>query len=251
MTPGARAAALAVAALVVLGMLAGCDDDGGGAGSSADRPLTVYGAASLADVLPAIDPRADYAFAASDTLATQIREGAPADVYAAANTRLPGELFAEGLVEEPLTFATNRLVLLVQRGNPRGIRGVGDLTGDALVVMAGAGAPVGDYTRDVLDRLGAADLVGRAASQEDDVRAVAGKVALGEADAGFAYATDARAVADDVEAIALPPSAQPPIEYGIAVVAGGDDIAAARAFVDAVLSPGGRRALEAAGFGVP
>lgn len=111
--------------------------------------------------------------------------------------------------------------------------------------------PVGDYTREVLANLGSTGLVDRAASQEDDVRAVTGKVALGEADAGFAYATDALAVADDVEAIEIPADAQPPINYGIAVVADGEQKAAAQAFIDAVLAPEGRRALEAAGFGLP
>jgi molybdate transport system substrate-binding protein len=240
-------------ALFVLGLVAGCGGDGAGGGSTGDSSSpTVYGAASLTDVFPKIEPSAEYNFAASDTLATQIREGAPADVFAAANTRLPNELFKEGLVEKPVTFATNRLMLLVQEGNPKAIRSVQDLTGEGITfVMADKGVPVGDYTREVLTNLGAADLVGRAASQEDDVRAVTGKVALGEADAGFAYTTDALAVADDVDAIEIPADAQPPINYGIAVVTDSDKKAAAQAFIDSVLSPEGRKELEAAGFGLP
>jgi molybdate transport system substrate-binding protein len=243
--------ALLLLAVAAVALAVGCGDDGDAGGTNRAGDVTVFAAASLTDVLPQIDPAAGYSFAGSDTLATQIREGAPADVYAAANERLPDELFEEGLVREPVVFATNRLVLLVPAGNPRGISGVDDLGPGTTVVMADEGVPVGDYTREVLANLDASDLVGRAASQEDDVRAVTGKVALGEADAGFAYATDAVAVADDVEAVEIPLAAQPPIRYGIAVVAGSDRAEAARAFVDRVRSPEGRAALEAAGFGVP
>ncbi|HEX2503914.1 MAG TPA: molybdate ABC transporter substrate-binding protein [Miltoncostaeaceae bacterium] len=248
------ALALVALALVALVVMAGCgdDDDDEGGGAQPASSLTVFAAASLTDVFPQIEPGAEYNFAASDTLATQIREGAPADVYAAANERLPNELFDEGLVDQPITFATNELVLLVQTGNPEGIQGVTDLEKEGVTfVMADEGVPVGDYTRDVLANLNRSELVGRAASQEDDVRAVTGKVALGEADAGFAYATDALAVAEDVEAVAIPARAQPPINYGIAVVADSEDKEAAQVFIDAVLSPAGQDALEAAGFGVP
>jgi molybdate transport system substrate-binding protein len=230
---------------MLAGLAAACgggDDDG----------LTVLGAASLTDVLPAVDDAPAYQFAASDTLAAQIREGAAADVYAAADERLPGELFADGLVERPRVFATNRLVLLVPRGNPAGIRGVDDLAADGVrFVLAAEGVPVGDYARAVLAELGRPALVERAASFEDDVRSVTGKVALGEADAGFAYATDAAAVAGDVEVVELPAGAQPPIRYGVAVVSASDAPEAARAYVDRLLGPEGREALEAAGFGVP
>lgn len=244
--PGpARWCAAVLACLALLGAAA-CGD------GSDDGDLTVLAAASLTDVLPQIDDAPSYSFEASDVLATQIREGAPADVYAAANTRLPNELNGEGLVDEPQVFATNRLVLLVPKGNPKGISGVQDLAGDDVTyVMAAEGVPVGDYTREVLANLDAEDLVTGAASFEDDVRSVTAKVALGEADAGFAYATDAQAVADDVEAVELPANAQVPIEYGIAVVSASENGEAARAFVERVLGPDGRAALEAAGFGVP
>jgi molybdate transport system substrate-binding protein len=241
-----RVAAAIVLALVV-GVVAAA-----GCGGDDDSRLTVLGASSLTDVLPAIDASAEYQFAGSDTLAAQIREGAPADVYAGANTRLPDELLAEGLVEKPQVFATNRLVLLVPRGNPASIRTIADLDRDGVrFVMAAEGVPAGDYTREVLAALGRDDLVGRAASYEDDVRGVTGKVALGEADAGFAYATDAVAVGDEVEVVELPARAQAPIRYGIAVVATSGDPDAAQAYVDRVLGPEGRAALEAAGFGLP
>jgi molybdate transport system substrate-binding protein len=252
------AIAAAIALLVALALslvLLGCGDDsdsGSGTTTSATNEITVYAAASLTDVFPTIDPAPEYNFAGSDTLATQIREGAPADVYAAANQRLPNELNADGLVEKPVPFATNRLVLLVEKGNPKGITGVQDLDKDGVTfVMADEGVPVGDYTRTVLENLGQGDLVAKAASQEDDVRAVTGKVALGEADAGFAYATDALAVADDVQAVELPADAQPPIVYAMAIVTGSAKKDQAQAVVDKVLSPEGQEALRAAGFGVP
>jgi molybdate transport system substrate-binding protein len=222
-----------------------------GCGGADEGQLTVYAAASLTDVLREIDPSPRYSFAGSDELATQIREGAPADVYVAASTTYPRELFDEGLVDEPLVFATNRLVLVVPSDNPAGIDEVGDVArpGTRLVVAA-EGVPAGDYTRTVLETLGLDAALGNVVSNEEDVKGVVAKVSLGEADAGFVYATDA-AVVDDVRAIELPEAAQPPVEYAVAVVSSGSSRDAAHAFVARLLGPGGREALEAAGFGIP
>ncbi len=232
---------------VLVGFTWGC-----GGSDSEDGPLDVYAAASLAEVFPQIDPNARFSFAGSDELATQIREGARADVFAAASSKYPQELFAEDLVEEPVTFASNRLVLIVPKANPAAIESVEDILqpGTRLVVAA-EGVPVGDYTRTVLDTLGLSAALDNVISNEDDVKGVAGKVALGEADAGFVYATDVTPVADRVLAVELPDDAQPPIEYQAAVVVGTDDEAGARAFVEALRSLRGREALEQAGFVVP
>ena len=213
-----------------------------------ERLLTVYAAASLTEVFPTIES-ARYNFAGSDELATQIREGAPADVYAAVSSRYPQELFEEGLVEEPVTFASNRLVLIVPRDNPAGIEAVEDVTrpGTKLVIAA-EGVPVGDYTREVLDELKLARALDNVVSNEDDVKGVVGKVSLGEAEAGFVYATDAAAAGDDVRVIELPKGSQPPIEYQIAVVTGSKNKEAAEAFVQKVLAPRGQQALDSAGF---
>jgi molybdate transport system substrate-binding protein len=155
-------------------------------------------------------------------------------------------------VEKPVTFATNRLVLVVPRANPGGIEGVEDvLQPGTKLVVAAEGVPVGDYTRALLEALGLSAALDNVVSNEDDVKGVAGKVALGEADAGFVYATDVRAVADRVLAIQVPEDAQPPIEYLVAVVAGTDDEDAARAFVKRLRGERGRAALERAGFVVP
>ena len=230
-------------------MLLGAGCGGSNAGS---EPLDVYAAASLAEVFPEIEPDANFSFAGSDELATQIREGAPADVYAAASSKYPQELYDEGLVAEPVTFATNRLVLVVPKANPGAIESVEDLLrpGTRLVVAA-EGVPVGDYTRTVLETLGLSAALENVVSNEDDVKGVAGKVALGEADAGFVYATDVTPVTDRVLAIERPNDAQPPIEYQVAVVVDSDDEDAAAEFVEKLLGAEGRAALERAGFGVP
>jgi molybdate transport system substrate-binding protein len=232
--------------LLAAAVLAGC-----GGGDDEAGELTVYAAASLTDVLPAVEPDARYSFAGSDELATQIREGAPADVYAAASTRYPDELSGAGLVDEPLVFATNRLVLIVPSDNPARIQEVNDVArpGTKLVVAA-EGVPVGDYARTVLGNLKLEDALANVVSNEDDVKGVVAKVSIGEADAGFVYATDA-AVADGVRVVELPDGAQPPIEYAVAVVASTSREDAARAFVQKLRGPEGREALRAAGFGVP
>jgi molybdate transport system substrate-binding protein len=236
-----RRCALLLAALV----LAGCGGDD-------DEPLTVFAAASLTEVFRELSPETRFNFAGSDELATQIREGARPDVYAAASPRYPEELREEGLIEEPRTFATNRLVLVVPAANPAGIEALDDVGREGVKLVVGAeGVPVGDYTRAVLEAAGRERLLDRVVSEEEDVKGVVGKVALGEADAGFVYATDARAAADDVRAIELPREAQADVRYLVAVVRGTDQAEEARAFVDLLLRERGRRLLREAGFGVP
>lgn len=225
-------------------VLLGCGGD--------DSTLTVFAAASLRDVLPRIDPDARYSFAGSDEQAAQIREGAPADVYAAASPRHPAELAQDGIVEQPAVFATNRLVLVVPEGNPAGIGSVGDLAAEGVeLVVAGPGVPAGDYTLRLLDALGRRGVLARVVSEEADVRGVVGKVALGEADAGFVYATDVAPFANEVEVVELPAEAQPEVEYTVAVVRGSGREPEARAFVERLLGAGGRAALAEAGFGTP
>ena len=236
-----------LAAVVVLVALTGC---GGGSGSSGQ--LTVFAAASLTDVFERLEPDARYNFAGSDELATQLREGAEADAYAAASPRYPAELHAEGVVEQPVTFATNRLVLVVPRDNPAGIRSLADVARNGVKLVIGAeGVPIGDYTREALERARQAAVLRRVVSEEEDVKGVLGKVALGEADAGFVYATDARVAGDDVVAIELPLAAAARITYPVAVVSGSARAERAREFVNLLLSAEGSRALREAGFGTP
>ncbi|HJQ74300.1 MAG TPA: molybdate ABC transporter substrate-binding protein [Gaiellaceae bacterium] len=217
-------------------------------GTKAPR-LTVFAAASLTNVFPRIDPHGRYSFGGSNMLAAQIQQGLPADVFASANTKLPYQLHKQGLVTTPYVFTSNRLVIVVGRGNPRGIRGVRDLEQSGLrIVMAAAGVPVGDYTRTVLGRLGLSDLVAKAVSQETDVREVLAKVVLGEADAGFVYATDAKTVAGKVSVVRIAPSAQPRVEYAAAAVKSSQHLAAAKAWVRMLRRKPAQLKLRAAGF---
>jgi molybdate transport system substrate-binding protein len=230
-------------ALVAVAAAAACGGD--------DDRLTVYAAASLTEVFSQLAPDARFNFAGSDELATQIREGAEADVYAAASPRYPDELFEEGLVERPQVFATNSLVLIVSMQGAGRIRSLDDLRRDGVRLVIGAeGVPVGDYTREALESAGASDVLERVSSEEEDVKGVLAKVRLGEADAGFVYATDARTAAGEVRVVALPSAIAPEIRYPVAVVRGGDGDAA-REFVELLLGPRGQALLREAGFGVP
>lgn len=214
--------------------------------------ITVYAAASLTDVFPKIDSGPKYSFGASSTLAAQITQGAPADVFASANTTIPAQLFAKQLVQKPVVFTRNRLVLVVPTSNPAGIHSVYDLkkAGVKLVIAAPA-VPVGSYTLQVLKQMGLTSVLANVVSRESDVRSVLSKVALGEADAGFVYATDVRAASSRLTAIPLPKRSQPTVLYEVSVVKGSKNREAALEFVADLLSTDGRRQLRNAGFGVP
>jgi len=222
------------------------------AATTAASPITVFAAASLTGVLPRISAAPRYSFAGSDQLALQLQQGAPADVYAAASPKYPELLYHQGLLRKPIVFATNRLVLIAPRSNPARIGSVYDLRRAGIKLVIGdKGVPIGAYTRQILDTIGiSADVLKNVVSEETDVKGIVGKVALGEADAGFVYATDARPAIARVKVVPLPAWAQPPIRYEIAVVKGGRE-AAARAFVGRVTGKLGRAALSKAGFGLP
>jgi molybdate transport system substrate-binding protein len=213
------------------------------------RPLTIYAASSLTDVFQSFDPAQHYSFGGSGTLETQIRNGAPADLFASAAPLNTQRLFRAGAVQSPVTFTSNRLALIVPRSNPAGIRSVSDLKRKPLkLVIAAPSVPVGAYTRKVLRRMRLLSVLSKVVSQESDVRAVTGKVALGQADAGFVYVTDARSVRDRVTVIRIPAWAQPSVRYEIAVVSRSNRKAAARAWIERLLSPRGQRALRSYGF---
>jgi molybdate transport system substrate-binding protein len=214
--------------------------------------LTIFAAASLTNVFPAIAKHERYSFGGSNALATQVRLGAPADVFASANTALPAQLHRAGLVERPVVFTRNALTVIVPRSNPAHIRSVSDLRRHGVkVVVAAPGVPVGDYTRIVLAKLHASAVLKNVVSNENDVREVLAKVALGEADAGFVYATDAHTVKGKVKTIAVPRSAQPIVSYAVAVVSASKHKAAARAFVKTLTGKAAQTTLRAAGFLAP
>jgi molybdate transport system substrate-binding protein len=211
--------------------------------------LIVFAAASLTNVFPQIDAKQQYSFGGSNMLAAQIQQGAPADVFASANVALPQKLYDAGLVEKPVVFTRNALILIVPKANPAHIRSVYDLTHEGVkLVVAAPGVPVGDYTRIVLHNLGLDSALSNVVSNENDVREVLAKVALGEADAGFVYTTDARTVRGKVATIGIRWSAQPIVRYAVAVVVSSPHKAAARAFVARLLRVTAQKKLQAAGF---
>ena len=236
-----RALVLAAAAIVA-SVLAG-------SAQPQSEQLTIYAAASLTDVFPALDSSQRYSFAGSNALETQIRNGAPGDIFASASPVNTQRLFAAGLVDKPVTFTANRLALIVPKDNPADIHSVYDLRRKPVkLVIAGAAVPVGGYTRTVLKKMGLTSVLSKVVSQETDVRAVTGKVALGQADAGFVYVTDARSVADRVTVIKIPAWAQPRVRYEIAVVSKSSKKAAAKAWIKNLLSKKGQAVLKQFGF---
>ena len=236
------AATLAVVALLTGAAVAS-------AARSQAEPLTIYAAASLTDVFRSYDANERYSFAGSNTLETQIVNGAPVDLFASAAPLNTQRLFRQGLVEKPVTFTANRLALIVPKSNPADIHSVYDLRRKPVkLVIAAPAVPVGGYTRTVLRKMGLTSVLSKVVSQESDVRAVTGKIALGQGDAGFVYVTDARAVANDVTVIRIPAWAQPRVRYEIAVVSRSTNKTAARAWITALLSARGQAALKSYGF---
>ena len=244
----ALGAALAAGAAALVWIAAG----DGGAHDEAPR-LRILAAASLTEALPRIDTAPAYEFGGSNRLAFQLRQGAAGDVFAAASPEFTQALHREGIVERPIAFASNRLVLVVPRSNPAGIRSVLDLRRSGVKLVVGTErVPVGSYTRTVLRRLGLAGVLRDAVSREPDVKGIVGKVALAQADAGFVYATDVRPVADRLRAIAIPARAQPVVRYEVAVVSRSRHRDEARAWVRRLTADArARRLLREAGFGLP
>jgi molybdate transport system substrate-binding protein len=254
---GALAALLAAAAVAV----AGCGDDATvSGGSGGERPtLTVSAASSLRTAFAEYgrrfsDASARFSFAGSDELAAQIEKGVRPDVFAAANTKLPAELHAKGLVGKPAIFTGNRLVLAVPAQGAK-VSSLADLEAGGVTLAIGApDVPIGAYSRTVLARLPEKQrraILGNVRSQEPDVSGITGKLTQGAVDAGFLYASDVRAAGGKLKAIALPASLQPTVAYGVAVVKGAKHPEEAKRFVAGLLHGAGARALKHAGFEPP
>lgn len=246
---------VATVALCALGAaasgVAGCGGDGD------DRTVRVFAASSLSEAF--VDMTAAFEadrpgvavelnLAGSSALREQIAEGAPADVFAAADDASMAALVQDGVLGDdgaaPVTFATNRVTLAVQPGNPAGVSGLADLARPELLVgVCAVGVPCGDLARDVLDRGGVAASVD---TEEPNVRALAQKIADGELDVGLVYVTD---VDDRLAAVPIGPAGDVVARYPIVALPGSGPDAAA--FVDFVLSDAGRRILADHGFGAP
>ena len=247
-----------VALVAVLGM-AGCGGTGAAATGSVGGRLTVFAAASLTGSFTQIGKDFEAAhpgvtvtfnFAGSSALATQINQGAPADVFAsAAPANMKTVTDAGNGDGNPTMFVKNQLVIAVPKGNPKGITGLADLARPGLkVALCAAQVPCGAAATKALTAAGVAVTP---VTQEQDVKSALAKVKLGEVDAALVYRTDTRAAASDIDGIEFPESAQAINEYPIIVLKDAPDKAAARAFVAYVLSDQGRAVLTRAGFQVP
>jgi molybdate transport system substrate-binding protein len=224
------------------------------AAPAAAQAVNVYAATSLTSVLPTLDKSPKYSFGGSNTLQLQIERGAPADVFASASPHEAQTLFHEGLCTRPVTFAINRLVLLIPNANPGNVTSVYSLrSGGRRISIGQAGVPIGAYSRQLLKRMRLSSILSsNRVSQQSNVGQVSSQVALGSADAGFVYYTDGLAVKDRTKMLSLPKWAQPPVRYLICTVKrAGVDTAGAKAFIDKVTGRAGRGALKAYGFGLP
>jgi len=232
----------------------GASDDGGLSGT-----LTVFAAASLTDVFEGLGDRltADnpdlevrFNFAASSALATQIVQGAPADVFASANEPQMQVVTDEGLADgAPEVFTSNVLEIAVPAGNPADVTGLEDFTrADLALALCAPEVPCGSAAADVFE---AAGITPRPDTYEEDVRAALTKVELGEVDAAVVYASDVVSAGEEVEGIAFPEAEDAVNQYPICALADAPNPGAAEAFLALVLSETGRRALRAAGFREP
>ncbi len=245
-----RHALLALAVLLPTAALTACSDDD----EKAAQRLTVYAAASLRDSLPAIDESPRYDFAGSGQLQLRIERGAPADLFLSASPKEARALFSAGRCEQPVAFATNRLVLVVPPGNPSKVRSAYSLrSGGRRLAIGSAGVPIGDYTRRLLRLMGLSSVLERnVVSGEASVSGVVSKVALGSADAGFVYVTDARAADGRLDQVALPSGVQPAVRYeGCAVRRPGANRSGAAAYLESLRGDRGRTVLRRNGFGLP
>lgn len=244
-------------AMVMLVGATGCGSGSGGASSSrADATtLTVFAAASLTESFTELgkvfesghpEVKVRFNFGSSATLAQQIVQGAPADVFAAASPATMKTVTDASLAAEPAVFARNRLQIAVPRGNPGKVDGLDDLADPKVkVALCAPQVPCGAAAATALD---AAGLKVTPVTLERDVKATLTKVALGEVDAALVYRTDVRAAAGKVEGIAFPEADKAINDYPIAVLSKAPHARAAREFVALVRSQRGKDVLSKAGF---
>lgn len=266
---------VSVVLAVMLFLVAACTSGGGAASPSATpsvaaADLTIFGAASLAKVLDDVKlayeasvPGSTVTIStdSSAALATQIQEGAPADVFLSADTTNPQKLVDGGFVDgEAVNFAGNKLVVITPTNNPGGLTTPFDLAKDGVdVVAAGDEVPITKYATQLVDNLAkepgapadfAAAVAANVVSKEDNVAAVRTKIELGEGDAAIVYVTDAKA-STDVVSIDVPDSANVPATYAGAVVKASANTEAAHAFLDWLAGPDGQAVLAGYGFQPP
>lgn len=253
-----RAAALAAAtAMAAVGC--GTDTTEPAAQGGINATVTVFAAASLTETFTELGKqfeaahpgtRVVYSFGASSALAEQIKQGAPADVFASA---APGNMQqvvdAGDITATPVTFAHNRLEIVVPQGNPGNITGLADFGETApKIALCAVQVPCGAAAETVFEVAG---VMPRPDTREADVKAVLTKVTLGEIDAALVYRTDVRAAGDKVEGIEIPEADRAINDYPVAPLAKAPNAAAAAAFVDFIGSDQARTVFGRAGFDLP
>ena len=248
--PALAAAALALAAL------AACSDDAANGTDSETATLSVFAAASLTGAFTEIGDEfetehegvtVEFNFAGSSDLATQITEGAPADVFASADQANMDKAVDAGAAASPETFALNQLVIAVPEGNPDGVTGLADLT-DLTFAACAAEVPCGTAAQTAIDASGT-DLT--PVTYEADVKSTLQKLTLGEVDAALVYRTDAIAADDEVDAVEFPESAEAVNAYPIAALTDAPNADLAAEFTAFVLADDAQAVLAAAGFQKP
>jgi molybdate transport system substrate-binding protein len=257
---------VALAGALSVSLIAGC---GSGANSPSSAPspttaeqgghLVVFAAASLKSTFTAIGEQfktdnpgtsVEFSFAGSSDLVTQLTQGAPADVFASADTRNMDKAAAAGLLDgAPVDFASNTLTIVAAPGNPKNITSFQDLAKPGVsVVICAPPVPCGGATKKVEEATG---VTLSPVSEESSVTDVLNKVTTGQADAGVVYVTDAAGAGDKVTEVAFPESSQAVNTYPFAVLKQSKDVELAHKFVDAVTGEAGQKELAKAGFGKP
>ncbi len=271
MTSLRKVYSLIATAIMVLSLVsvAGCEDDRGDADEATTGDITVFAASSLTAAFEEIgqsfhdanpDATATFNFGGSQDLRTQLEQGASADVVAFADTKQMDSAVESGVANRDYTiFAHNHLVVIVPADNPAGIKSLQDLANPGVkLVFANADVPVGNYSRQFLDKasadpkLGATykdDVLANLVSEEANVKQVATKVQLGEADAGIVYTSDVTAeLAEDVVMIEIPDALNVIADYPISQTLVSSNEMAAAAFIEYVLGKEGQAILESHGF---
>lgn len=245
------------AAAAAIALTAAACGSGGSAEDPAAAPVTlhVFAAASLQEPFEELgeqfeseheDVTVEFSFAGSSTLVEQIQQGAPADVFASADTKNMDKLTDAGLEEaDPVYFTTNTLRIAVPAGNPAGVTDLASLTGDLNLVVCAPEVPCGAATETVEE---AAGLEFAPVSEEQSVTDVLNKVTSGEADAGLVYVTDVEKAGDAVEGIDFPEAQEAVNTYPITTVDGSANPQLGQEFVDLVTGEEGQKVLAGYGF---
>lgn len=255
-----RAPRIAAIVLASLALLAACGSSSSNNGGTAVKgAITVFAATSLTagfneagTAFTKANPAAKvtFSFDASSALVTQISQGAPADVFASADTATMDKLVKAGLNgSAPVVFATNSLAVIVPKGNPKAITGVTDLSRAGLkVVLCAEQVPCGSYAKQVLTK---ANVTVTPASFEQNVKGVVTKVTAGEADAGIVYITDVKAAGDKAEAVTIPADLNVTASYPIATTKSSKNAGVDAAFIAFLTGPDGQAILAKYGFTKP